>query len=433
MPAMKGRGGPRCPQPERPNAPGSGVSKSFRDIEIGDEETSNPRYPADQCNEPGKAIPLQILDNSALRFNRDANGACRSPASRQPEAIRSIVQLLMVVLAIGLPQDSEPGPRKGCGSRRIVDRSSSIRPAGRSRPGGSTTTTTRGPADRRLLGDEWPKVEQDFREMKELGRTSSASTSSSASSWTARSRPERARRWIASASCWTWPSAGALPRPDRPGLLPQEGRARLVRQALENGPLGRPGPVLGGGGRAVCRRVPAVFCYDLMNEPVVPGGKRKDGDWLARPSPASTSSSSSRWTSGPAPARHRPPMDPAPGRRDPQAGPAAPDYGRPGGLEPGPPGLTSGFVPDKIADDLDFISVHLYPEGGQGQRGAGDARGLRGRQAGGDRGDVSRCRARIEELRGVHRRIEGHAAGWIGFYWGRRRKSCAGRRRSRTP
>ena len=26
---------------------------------------------------------------------------------------------------------------------------------------------------------------------------------------------------------------------------------------------------------------PAVFCYDLMNEPVVPGGKRQPGDWLA--------------------------------------------------------------------------------------------------------------------------------------------------------
>jgi len=29
-----------------------------------------------------------------------------------------------------------------------------------------------------------------------------------------------------------------------------------------------------------CVKSPAIFCYDLMNEPVVPGGKRKDGDWL---------------------------------------------------------------------------------------------------------------------------------------------------------
>ena len=29
------------------------------------------------------------------------------------------------------------------------------------------------------------------------------------------------------------------------------------------------------------------------------------------------------------------------------------------------PGLTSGFVPAKIADALDFISVHLYPKAGK--------------------------------------------------------------------
>src|SRR5262245_8872446 len=32
-----------------------------------------------------------------------------------------------------------------------------------------------------------------------------------------------------------------------------------------------------------CAESPAVFCYDLMNEPVVPGGRRKDGDWLGLP------------------------------------------------------------------------------------------------------------------------------------------------------
>jgi hypothetical protein len=34
--------------------------------------------------------------------------------------------------------------------------------------------------------------------------------------------------------------------------------------------------------RAVASRC-AVFCYDLMNEPVVPGGERQDGDWLGPP------------------------------------------------------------------------------------------------------------------------------------------------------
>jgi aryl-phospho-beta-D-glucosidase BglC (GH1 family) len=67
-----------------------------------------------------------------------------------------------------------------------------------------------------------------------------------------------------------------------------------------------------------CAKSPAIFCYDLMNEPVVPGGKRKDGDWL-----------------GPAACR-RPPVAKATRRRYPQARQAASDNGGPGGLEPGP-------------------------------------------------------------------------------------------------
>ena len=29
-----------------------------------------------------------------------------------------------------------------------------------------------------------------------------------------------------------------------------------------------------------CAGSPAIFCYDLMNEPVVPGGRNKEGSWL---------------------------------------------------------------------------------------------------------------------------------------------------------
>src|SRR5262249_1067723 len=32
-----------------------------------------------------------------------------------------------------------------------------------------------------------------------------------------------------------------------------------------------------------CATSPAIFCYDLMNEPVVPGGHRKEGQWLGPP------------------------------------------------------------------------------------------------------------------------------------------------------
>jgi hypothetical protein len=31
----------------------------------------------------------------------------------------------------------------------------------------------------------------------------------------------------------------------------------------------------------VCKDSPAIFCYDLMNEPILPGAKKKETDWLA--------------------------------------------------------------------------------------------------------------------------------------------------------
>lgn len=34
---------------------------------------------------------------------------------------------------------------------------------------------------------------------------------------------------------------------------------------------------------ARCASSPALFCYDLMNEPVVPGGRRQPGEWLGPP------------------------------------------------------------------------------------------------------------------------------------------------------
>src|SRR5207237_388260 len=32
---------------------------------------------------------------------------------------------------------------------------------------------------------------------------------------------------------------------------------------------------------AECAKSPAIFCYDLMNEPLAPGGKRKANDWYS--------------------------------------------------------------------------------------------------------------------------------------------------------
>jgi Cellulase (glycosyl hydrolase family 5) len=104
-----------------------------------------------------------------------------------------------------------------------------------------------------------------------------------------------------------------------------------------------------------CADSPTVFCYDLMNEPVVPGGRRKDGDWLGppfggkhfvqfitldqqdRPRP----DIARQWVHHLAVAirekdkRHLITVGLVDWSLD-------------------RPGLTSGFVPEKVADDLDF-------------------------------------------------------------------------------
>ena len=161
---------------------------------------------------------------------------------------------------------------------------------------------------------------------------------------------------------------------------------------------------------------PAVFCYDLMNEPVSPGGKRKAGDWLGpafggkhfvqvisldqadRPRPEIALA----WT------RH---LKTAIRKVDTQhlitIGLVDWSLDR--------PGLTSGFVPSVIGPELDFIAVHLYPETGKLQE---NLETLKGFQIGKP--------VVIEEIFPLKSSPAdlGHfldiakPAGVIGFYWG---------------
>ena len=168
-----------------------------------------------------------------------------------------------------------------------------------------------------------------------------------------------------------------------------------------------------------CKDSPAVFCYDLMNEPVVAGGKRKDGDWLPapfagkhfvqfinldqqdRPRP----DIARQWV------RH---LTAAIREKDKRhlitVGLVDWSLDR--------PGLTSGFVPAKIADDLDFISVHLYPKAGKLMDALDTLAGFSvGKPVVIEETFPLACSPKeLEEF------IDGskkHAAGWIGFYWGK--------------
>ena len=167
-----------------------------------------------------------------------------------------------------------------------------------------------------------------------------------------------------------------------------------------------------------CAASPAIFCYDLMNEPIVPGGTRKPGDWLAGGLGGFVYC---QFIS----------LD--------QAGRRRPDIARQWvakltaairkhdqrhmltvGLLPnslGTEGDMSGFVPRTIARNLDFICVHLYPKTGQL---AEDLKTLKGFQIGKpvvieETFPLGCSAADLGEFIG---RSKPYAAGWIGFYWG---------------
>jgi hypothetical protein len=178
-----------------------------------------------------------------------------------------------------------------------------------------------------------------------------------------------------------------------------------------------------------CADSPAVFCYDLINEPVVPGGKRKDGDWLGPPFGGSHFVQVITLDQ-----KDRPRPDVARAwiknlvaairEKDKRhlitVGLVDWSLDR--------PGLTSGFVPAKIAADLDFVSVHLYPKSGKLTEDLATLAGFAvGKPVVIEETFPMQCSPKeLEEFIVASKK---HAAGWIGFYWG---KSPEELRRSNT-
>ncbi len=168
-----------------------------------------------------------------------------------------------------------------------------------------------------------------------------------------------------------------------------------------------------------CADSSAVFCYDLMNEPVVPGGKRKDGDWLGppfgdkyyvqvitldqkdRPRP----DIARQWI------RH---LTTAIREKDKRhlitVGLVDWSLDR--------PGLSSGFVPEKIVDKLDFLCVHLYPEKGKLKE---TLRTLQDFSVGKPVviEETFPLKCSMEEFSEFIEESEKCSAGVIGFFWGK--------------
>jgi hypothetical protein len=266
--------------------------------------------------------------------------------------------------------------------------------------------------------DEWPAVDRHFRQMKALGANVVRVHLQLGKFMTAADRPnpaalDRLGKLLALAEregvYLDLTGLGCYHKPDVPAWYDALGeRDRWAVQArFWEAVAGR------------CKDSPAVFCYDLMNEPLVPGAKRKTGDWLAGafagkhfvqfialdPAGRPRADIARAWIKQLAAAirkvdrRHLVTVGLVDWSLDRK-------------------GLTSGFVPEKVAGELDFLCVHLYPEAGKLDAAINTLKGFAvGKPVVVEETFPLKCSPK--ELDEFIARARPHAAGWVSFYWGK--------------
>ncbi len=169
---------------------------------------------------------------------------------------------------------------------------------------------------------------------------------------------------------------------------------------------------------AVCKDTSAVFCFNLMNEPVI-GGDTPGTDWLG---PAFGGKHFVQFVARGTGGRLRHEiakewidrMAAAVRRKDTQhlitVGFVDWSLDR--------PGLTSGFVPQKVSDRLDFLSVHIYPESKQPNLARETLKGFQiGKPVVVEETFPLKCTA--DELEAFMDESGDQSDGWISFFWGR--------------
>ncbi len=169
-----------------------------------------------------------------------------------------------------------------------------------------------------------------------------------------------------------------------------------------------------------CAASPAIFCYDLMNEPVVAGGDKKRDDWLG---PSFGDKHFVQFITRDRAGRDRPEIArqwirtlvAAIRKHDRRHLVTV-------GLVPWSldrPGFASGFVPEKIVDEVDFLAVHIYPENGKVEEAI---KTLKGFTAAGKPvviEEIFPLKCDAQELGRFIDQSRHHSTGWIGFFWGK--------------
>jgi hypothetical protein len=167
-----------------------------------------------------------------------------------------------------------------------------------------------------------------------------------------------------------------------------------------------------------CVQSPAVFCYDLMNEPMAGGGDKKPGDWYS--GKPFGGFDFIQWIALDLRGRPREEIARAWVKRL-SAAIRQRDTTHPitVGLLPWVPGWghLSGFIPEKVAPELDFVSVHIYPEKGK----VDDAIGILKKFAVGKPVVIEETfplMCSSPEVEEFIKRSRGTACGWMGHYDG---------------
>lgn len=170
---------------------------------------------------------------------------------------------------------------------------------------------------------------------------------------------------------------------------------------------------------ARCAASPAVFCYDLMNEPWAAGGARKPGEWYSGTQLGGFDFMQFiNLDAGKRVREDVPPQWIATLRAAIRKHDA--DHLVTVGLLPWVKGwgFLSGFVPAKVAPEVDFMAVHIYPEAGKVDEAIADLKRFAvGKPLVIEETFPLACSA--DELRRFLLDSRGIACGWIGHYSGR--------------